>query len=237
MKWYPLESNPASLTSYVGELGLCTDLFALHDVLSIESWATSMIPKPVLAVVFLYPLTTTQEDHRKKEKVALTVKEAREKGVWFTKQRIGNACGTIGALHALANIDRNFIIRGSWMDSFLQMSAYSVFGEECDDVFVKRAELLEGDKAVSVLHERATSNHENSTNRGNIDDKVLTHFITFTVVGGILYELDGRKDGPIPHGPSSEESLLDDSCAAIKRFMDRADPGELRFTILALAGK
>lgn len=44
---------------------------------------------------------------------------------------------------------------------------------------------------------------------------------------GVLYELDGRKEGPVPHGPTSSATLLQDACAVVKQFMDR-DPGELR---------
>lgn len=46
-------------------------------------------------------------------------------------------------------------------------------------------------------------------------------------VDGVLYELDGRKEGPVPHGPTSPGTLLQDACSVVKKFMDR-DPGELR---------
>jgi len=53
-------------------------------------------------------------------------------------------------------------------------------------------------------------------------------------VDGALYELDGRKKRPINHGPSSASSLLQDAVEVVKQFMAR-DPGELRFTMTALA--
>ena len=57
----------------------------------------------------------------------------------------------------------------------------------------------------------------------------------YSNVDGNLYELDGRKSFPINHGPTSQESLLSDSCKIIQEFMKR-DPTELRFTIVALGG-
>jgi len=40
--------------------------------------------------------------------------------------------------------------------------------------------------------------------------------------------------GPICHGPTTSETILNDSVSIIKKFMER-DPDEVRFTILALA--
>jgi ubiquitin carboxyl-terminal hydrolase L3 len=53
-------------------------------------------------------------------------------------------------------------------------------------------------------------------------------------VDGQLYELDGRKAGPVCHGSTTPMTLLNDSVVVLKQFMER-DPGEVRFTILALA--
>lgn len=51
--------------------------------------------------------------------------------------------------------------------------------------------------------------------------------IFFREMDGVLYELDGRKEGPVPHGLTSSDTLLQDACAVVKQFMHR-DPGELR---------
>ena len=95
---------------------------------------------------------------------------------------------------------------------------------------------MEKDSKIAKMHDDATSSETNATSRGNIDDKVLTHFIALVNVDGKLYELDGRKEGPIFHGPTSQMTLLKDACGVIKKFMAR-DPTEMRFTITALAPK
>ncbi len=196
-----------------------------------------------MAVVFLYPLTKVQEDFRLNEQASAfgndhdhehehehdTTKSSPD--VWFTKQRIGNACGTIGILHALANIPEPLkvvtIPSTSWLGKFF---------DDCPAALspIAKAERLEQDEEIESKHDEATSDSRNQTSRGALEDKVETHFVALTNVGGELFELDGRKAGPISHGRTSQESFLKDSANVVQKFMDR-DPGEMRFTILALA--
>lgn len=65
--WMPLESNPEVITSYIQGLGFDTAKYSLVDLLSTDGWAQEMIPKPVLAVFFLYPLSDNQTDYRDEE--------------------------------------------------------------------------------------------------------------------------------------------------------------------------
>ena len=229
-KWFPLESNPALMNSYVRELGFNTSLYEFVDVYSTEEWALAMIPHPVAAVIMLYPLTKVQEQYRREEKAVPT--EGDQK-VWFIKQRIGNACGTIGLLHSLFNVPEGIrsasIAPDSWLSKFYGVCPAGLSA-------VEKAERLEADDTIETLHDNATSNASNQTARGDRDDDVITHFVAFVHVGGGLYELDGRKEGPVHHGSSSETSVLQDSCKIIETFMKR-DPEEMRFTILALAPK
>lgn len=226
-KWFPLESNPQLMNDYVAKLGFDTDLYRFCDVFSTEEWALSMVPQPVAAVVLLYPLTDKQESFRGRDKLA---KDQMDK-IWFTKQRIGNACGTIGLLHAVQNAPDGCRVykEGSWLAKFSADTPVTLDP-------IAKAERLETDDTIASLHDEATSSETNSTDRGNIDDELITHFIAFVHRHGRLYELDGRKDAPVDHGPTTEMALLQDSIQVIRSFMER-DPGEMRFTILALAPK
>ncbi|KAK2118968.1 Ubiquitin carboxyl-terminal hydrolase isozyme L3 [Saguinus oedipus] len=160
--------------------------------------------------------------------------------VYFMKQTISNACGTIGLIHAIANNkDKMHFESGSTLKKFLEESV-SMSPEE-------RARYLENYDAIRVTHE--TSAHEGQTEVSekpilgflnyneeapSIDEKVDLHFIALVHVDGHLYELDGRKPFPINHGETSDETLLEDAIEVCKKFMER-DPDELRFNAIALS--
>ena len=114
----------------------------------------------------------------------------------------------------------------------------SKFNEDCPIPLdpVAKAEKLEEDSKIAKLHDDATSSEANSTSRGNINDRVLTHFVSLVCVDDKLYELDGRKAGPVLHGSTTQATLLQDACKVVKQFMAR-DPTESRFSIITLAPK
>ncbi|KAL3911604.1 MAG: hypothetical protein SGILL_007216 [Bacillariaceae sp.] len=224
-KWFPLESNPQLINSYVEKLGYDTSKYEFVDVLSTEDWALGMIPQPVLAVLLLYPLTeklTAGEDKSGDENA--------KQHVWFMKQRIGNACGTIGLLHVLLNQTTPEFKDASWLHQF---------SNDCPIAMdlIQKAERLEGDMKIARFHDEATSSEANATNRGSIDDRVETHFIGLVYKNDTIYELDGRKEGPVPHGPTSQETFLTDAMEVVKTQFMAKDPTELRFTMTALAPK
>lgn len=236
-RWFPLESNPPLLNSYISKLGFDTDQFEFVDVFSTEDWALEMVPQPVAAVIMLYPITSPQEEHRAAENVDVLPKQQVSDKVWYMKQRIGNACGTIGILHAIGNLQHSAVLeggkdlikQGSWVDRFYSKCPRTLSPTE-------KASVLESDKEIETMHDSATSDDANQTGRGNLEDDVNTHFVALVNVDGGLYELDGRKEAPIHHGPTKEASFLKDACCVVDQFMQR-DPGELRFTIVALAAK
>ena len=55
--------------------------------------------------------------------------------------------------------------------------------------------------------------HESAAQQGQTapparDDECQLHFVAFVQSGGQLWELDGRKPAPIPHGECDESSVL-----------------------------
>jgi hypothetical protein len=95
-KWFPLESNPALLNSYISNLGFSTVNYAFTDVYSTDDWALAMIQPPVLALVVLLPMSSRILERRQEMHKVAELNMGSCDGVWFIKQRISNACGTIG---------------------------------------------------------------------------------------------------------------------------------------------
>ncbi|KAM7525501.1 hypothetical protein LguiA_015403 [Lonicera macranthoides] len=218
-RWLPLEANPDVMNQFLWGLGVpvteaeCCDVYGLDDEL------LEMVPKPVLAVLFLYPLTAESEEERKQQN---SIKTDPIKGVYFMKQTVGNACGTIGLLHAIGNVTSEIKLQeGSFLDKFYKSTA-SMDPQE-------RATYLENDREMEVAHSVAATAGETEAS-----DNVDTHFICFACVDGQLFELDGRKSGPISHGPSSPNSLLKDAAKIIQGMIQK-NPNSMNFNVIAIS--
>jgi ubiquitin carboxyl-terminal hydrolase L3 len=259
-RWFPLESNPNLLNDYISNLGFSTAHYSFVDVFSTEEWALQMIGQPVLALVVLFPTTDKILERRREihESVALSSGVGNDDAVWYVKQRIRNACGTIGKsgayrisfawitfatsktdtanllvfytaiLHALANTPKSVQTPEIQQSSWLQ----SYLNKCIYSSPAEKAAMLENDTKIETLHEGATTHGQ--TNRPELNDTIDMHFVTFACIDERLYELDGRLSGPVCHGNTSEEEFLKDTTGVVSRLME-ADPSELRFTMLALA--
>ncbi|XP_010902671.2 ubiquitin carboxyl-terminal hydrolase isozyme L3 isoform X2 [Esox lucius] len=220
-RWLPLEANP----DFLRQLGLLPT-WQFGDVYGMDPDLLSMVPRPVCAILLLFPVTEQYESFRLEEEAAIKAQGQKvSQDVYFMKQTIGNACGTIGLIHAVAN-NQHYL-------EFESDSPLKRFLAESSKLSPEdKATFLENDESIRVTHE--SSAQEGQTEAPSIDDKVDLHFIAFVNIGGDLYELDGRKPFPVIHGATSEESFLEDATEVCKKFMDR-DPGELRFTVVALS--
>ncbi|XVF51820.1 hypothetical protein PTKIN_Ptkin04bG0215000 [Pterospermum kingtungense] len=220
-RWLPLEANPEVMNQFLWGLGLPEDEAECCDVYGLDDELLAMVPQPVLAVLFLFPITSQTE-----EEGLLQDNEKRDASskVYFMKQTVGNACGTIGLLHSVGNITSEIKLEvGSFLDRFFKSTASMDPWE--------RASFLETDREMEVAHSAAATAGETEAS-----DNVDTHFICFTCVDGELYELDGRKSGPISHGASSPTSLLQDAAKVIKGMIQK-NPESLNFNVIALSKK
>ncbi|PON65113.1 Peptidase C12, ubiquitin carboxyl-terminal hydrolase [Trema orientale] len=249
-RWLPLEANPDVMNQFLWGLGIPETEAECYDVYGFDEELLEMVPKPVLAVLFLYPITKQSEEERMLQ--ANEIKEPHGR-VYFMKQTVGNACGTIGLLHAVGNITSEIkLLEGSFLDKFFKSTA------GLDPL--ERARFLENDREMEVAHSVAATAGDTefvllvlppflcrlqtmwtltlSASHVWMMPALLKNFdcTVYILVIGILYELDGRKTGPISHGASSPSTLLQDAAKVIQGMIQK-NPESLNFNVIAISKK
>ncbi|KAI0343185.1 peptidase C12 ubiquitin carboxyl-terminal hydrolase 1 [Trametopsis cervina] len=237
-RWVPLESNPDVMNSWSSKAGLVTSQDQFTDVYGFDPELLAMVPQPVKAVVLLFPIGEEYEKKRKEEdaKIAKEGQFPLDPTILWIKQTIGNACGTMGLIHALANSNV----------TFEPESPLSKFIELCmDKTPEERAKLLETTPLFADIHAEAAAGGQTAAPSAN--DRVDLHFTCFVQApsppareDGIeadeehhrLIELDGRRGGPVDRGVC--KNLLEDAARFIKETYIPLSTS-LEFSMLALA--
>ena len=70
----------------------------------------------------------------------------------------------------------------------------------------ERGEALGQNEKISALHHKIAA--EGQTAAPGAEEPLEPHFVAFVHKDGHLYELDGHREGPVNHGPSTPENLL-----------------------------
>jgi len=225
--WVALEANPEILTEFTQSLGGSSN-FEFTDVYGFDADLLSMVPRPVHAVLLLFPIDEHYEKYRldQQDKIKKEGQTLSDK-VYFMNQTIGNACGTIGVIHSVLNNYSTIVNPG---DGFFQ-----TFYEKTKNLnSEERGAALEQNDDIEKLH--SSTAEEGQSKAPSADDDVDLHFVAFVHVDGYLYELDGRKPFPVNHGVSSADTVLEDSVKVIQQIA-QLNPNEVRFTMLALVSK
>ncbi|KAF2396732.1 cysteine proteinase [Trichodelitschia bisporula] len=232
-RFVPLENNPEVMTSLIHKLGLSPTL-SFHDVFSIdEPDLLAIVPRPAHALLLIFPVSSVYEAHRAAEDGPKGEYEGAGEGepvVWF-RQTIGNACGLIGLLHAVCNGGaRGEIVPGSDLDNLL--------AEAIPLNPTNRAELLYNSPALEAAHADAAAGGDTSAPAA--DERVDLHFVTFVKgADGAMWELDGRRKGPLQRGVlDADEDVLSERALGmgVRRFIEREGEagGDLRFSLIVL---
>ncbi|KAK3144077.1 hypothetical protein QOZ80_4AG0308510 [Eleusine coracana subsp. coracana] len=225
-RWLPLEANPGVMNQFMWGLGVPEDV-GFCDVYGLDDEMLAMVPQPVLAVLLLYPQDRIKESQASTASSVVTKEPG--KNVYFMKQTVGNACGTVGIIHALGNAaSRIKLGQGSYFDRFYKQTA------DMDPTQISvlcRAACLEEDQEMENAHSVAVTAGDTEAKDG-----VIEHYVCFSCVDGELYELDGGKSQPIYHGPSSPDNFLQDAAKVIKARVAEYSHSN-NFNVMALSSR
>lgn len=225
VRWLPLESNPQVLTKFLHDGGV-PEPWNVTDVFGLDPDLLVMVPQPVRALILLFPMTDASEKFMKARAEEMSSKES-PADLFYTRQTVSNACGTVALLHAVGNAGEAFGLKeGSVLSDYYQSTA-SMSAED-------KAKFLETCESVANLHKQHAQ-EGNATETPTLEDEAEHHFIAFVNHKGHLWELDGRKTLPINCGPSKPEELLQDASKECQKYM-AADPDNLKFSMMAFTG-
>ena len=225
----PLESNPEIFNELAHKIGL-SPVVLFHDVYSItDPDLLAFLPQPVFGIMMLFPITESYEQYRKEQDAKET--NYSKQVTWF-KQTIGNGCGLYALLHLVSNLPQDFIMQDLALNKLLLLQIGP-------DTTVEEA------AALVELLEQSIQLDSNYGNQGQTEappasDSVEYHFIAY-VKGrdNHLYELDGRRSGPVDLGESVEGAhILDDAklVEKIQFYMDTTDESQRNnFALMAIA--
>ncbi|KAG1139691.1 hypothetical protein G6F37_009576 [Rhizopus arrhizus] len=220
IKWVPLEANPEIWNKIIHENGV-DPKWNFVDVYGFDPELLAMIPQPVQAIIFLFPITDIYEKFKDEEEAHLIkCEQAISPDVIFFKQTISNACGMMAILHSIASNDKELIGPGLFNDIIEEAKNMSID---------ERVDLLENSKELAAVHQTAAS--AGQTEAPDKEEEIDLHFICFIEVDNHLYELDGRKILPINHGKCTD--LIESSVKVMKQYMER-DPTQQNYNAIAL---
>lgn len=224
------------MTKLLHKLGLSPTL-SFHDVWSIDDPdLLAFVPRPAHALLLVFPVSDTYEKFRHDEDSSRQTYEASGDGedvIWY-KQTIGNACGLIGLLHGVSNGKaREQVQAGSDLDQLIKKAIPLKPAE--------RAVLVEDTDALEQAHQAAAVTGDTAAPAA--EDSIDLHYVCFvkSESNGHLFELDGRRKGPLDRGAlGPEDDVLSDAALekGVRAFLKReeeAGGGELRFSLIVLA--
>ncbi|RPD64349.1 cysteine proteinase [Lentinus tigrinus ALCF2SS1-7] len=237
-RWIPLESNPEVLTEWAVKAGLVPTQAHFEDIYGLDTELLGMVSQPVKAVILLFPITAAYEQKRREEdeRIETQGQHAIDPTVFWMKQTISNACGTMALLHALINSDVTFR-PDSPIEKFIEM---------CKDITpLERAKILETTPLFADIHADAASGGQTAVPTDLDTDLHFTCFVQApspparedgtpaTSEQMRVLELDGRRAGPVDRGQCKD--FLKDVAKIVKDNYI-AHTASMQFSLIALSG-
>ena len=184
---------------------------------------------PVYGVIFLFRYPTGEKRDEADKPVDGTFDHDATETLFFAAQTIQNACGTQALMSCLLNQDSQPDI-----DIGRVLREFKEFTAALPAEF--RGEAFSNSELIRDVHNSfaKSSPFVDETQRAAAEEDDVYHFIAYTSINGLLYELDGLQPAPIAHGPCAFSEFPDKVIPVLQRRIGRYSENEIRFNLLAM---